>query len=94
MPLDGEEHGHAQHNNLERYEEYRNPFHCLIMSIQFSIVGSIILELLIQHLLFCRNNALKTAGHVCGRYALMIAYDEAQHSIIAGFSDLISMGYL
>ncbi|NKW09893.1 hypothetical protein HGG76_11150 [Ochrobactrum tritici] len=52
MPLDGEEHGRAQHDNLERYEEYRNPFHFLNISIPLSIVRSFTPEVLIQHPLF------------------------------------------
>ena len=27
MPLDGEEHARAKHENLERNEDYRDPFH-------------------------------------------------------------------
>jgi len=27
MPLDGEEHARAEHENLERKEEYRDPIH-------------------------------------------------------------------
>lgn len=27
MPLDGEEHARAEHENLERKEDYRNPIH-------------------------------------------------------------------
>jgi hypothetical protein len=27
MPLDGEEHGRAEHDHLERNEDYRDPIH-------------------------------------------------------------------
>lgn len=32
MPLDGEEHARAEHKDLERDEDYRNPIHILITS--------------------------------------------------------------
>jgi hypothetical protein len=41
VKLDGEEHGRAQHENLERDQEYRNPFHLLNISILLSMVRCI-----------------------------------------------------
>ena len=32
MPLDGEEHARAEHENLERKEDYRDPIHHLSIS--------------------------------------------------------------
>ncbi|WP_298236378.1 hypothetical protein [uncultured Azohydromonas sp.] len=87
MPLDGEEHARAEHENLERKEDYRDPIHHL--SISRLLLDTVYreeryLETLLQWLHFPVKAIVNSIS--------ILTYSERPHPAQDGFSGRLPSG--